>query len=215
MSPVLESVQPKRVPRRFGGVVAYKALPAEVALAVDDIRRKRHLVIRERLVLRRAPDLDDLEPVRALEHSVPNSRRLQHAIARTHDELRTLVFVHETDPTFVVVDHLKADLVEVNVVRHRTAFRNLDVRSDEAPAQTTGDEIAVAHSGAPDAPLGPFVLGHDERLLHRRHHQWRIDIDDLDAGSVRRGKLGRAISNRRRIAAQQTDRAWLPGTAAL
>ena len=86
-------------------------------------------------------------------------RWLQHAISCLQDDRGSLIFVHHFHPAFVAIDHLKFDVVMMDVVRNRTSLRDADMRSDHATAETIRYQIAVLHARAPRDPLiGPYKV---------------------------------------------------------
>ncbi len=204
----LEAVEPVAripVPRRAGRLVPHEALPAEVALGEDRRGGELELVVGERLVVGRRPDLDHLEAGRALEHAVPDARRLEHAVALAQHERRALVLVDHPHPALRAVDHLEAHLVEVDVVGHGSAGVDTDLRRDEAAVLPARGEVSVAH---PRAAFDPDAVARSrdrERRKERGQLQRRIGEDQLDARSVRRDDLPRAACERRRIDARESQ----------
>ena len=99
-----------------------------------------------------AADLDHLEPGRGLQHPMADLRRLQHAIAGLEQEGLALILIDEARPALAAIDHLEADLVEMDVVGHRPAFGDADMGGDEAPAEAARNQIAILHAGTPLAP---------------------------------------------------------------
>src|SRR3954447_7454571 len=132
--------------------MAHKALSAPFMVGVEFAVRQRQFMVSPRLVHCWTADLDDLKSRRSFQHSMPDLRRLQDAVSRLHHEWRALIFVHYTHPPCLAEDHLEAHAMVVNVIGYLATCGDLDVRSNEAPAHATGDEVAVVHSSASRAP---------------------------------------------------------------
>src|SRR5215472_7200735 len=113
-----------------------------------------------------------------------DSRRLENAIAGVHYERRTLVFIDHLHPSRSAENHLKPHAVIVHVIRHRTAVRDANVRSDEAAAEAAGDQVAILHGRAPCSPgagaAPSFWSGYDELLLAFGDFNRRIGVYELD-----------------------------------
>ena len=93
-----------------------EALSGEAALGQQMGRGKRHDMVGDGLVDGGAADLDHLEPRRRLQHPVADLRRLQHAVAGLEQEGLPLVLIDEARPALAAIDHLEADLVEMDIV---------------------------------------------------------------------------------------------------
>src|SRR3954463_1561529 len=110
-------------------------------------------MVSPRLMHRGAADLDHIEPRRRFKNPVPDPRWLQDAVSRLHQEWRALVLVDHAHPSRLAEDHLKAHAMIVHIVRHLATRGNLDVRSDKASAQATGNQVAILHAGAASIPV--------------------------------------------------------------
>jgi hypothetical protein len=105
------------------------------------------------LVFGGATHFDYFHVVGTLENTVANVGRLQDAVPGFHDKRWTLVFVHDFDPAAVAVNHLKTDVMMMDIVRYRSALWNADVRRDQVAAKATGNQVTVLHTGTPRSPL--------------------------------------------------------------
>ena len=76
---------------------------------------------------------------------MPNTRRLQHDVARLHTNDVALAFVQDVYPTRANSKELEVDLMVVHIVRHFTSIGYRDVRSDVATIPPARDEITVDH----------------------------------------------------------------------
>mmetsp|Transcript_27159 Transcript_27159/g.64521 ORF Transcript_27159/g.64521 Transcript_27159/m.64521 type:complete len:215 (+) Transcript_27159:338-982(+) len=91
---------------------------------------------------------DHLKSVSALQHTVADLGRLEHAVAGFHDDGFTLVLINDTNPSLAAEDELEPHVVEMHVIWHRSTLGNADVRRDEPTAQARRDQIAVEHASA-------------------------------------------------------------------
>jgi hypothetical protein len=99
---------------------------------------------------------------------VADAGRLKHKIAGVHHEWIALILIDNAHPAAADDDQLQGDTVEMNPVANRPALRDGDVRSDVAPAEAAGDQIAVEHLRAALAGTGSGFRV-DERGRERRH----------------------------------------------
>jgi hypothetical protein len=90
---------------------------------------------------------------------MPNFRRLQHAVAGLKNERFALILVDDFHPSGLTKDHLEPDLVIVNVVGNGTAFRNGDMRRDDATSDTIGNQIAIFHTRTTHVEFGNCDFG--------------------------------------------------------
>ena len=132
------------------GAVPDERLAVEGPLGTEIGRRQGEVVVDVGGMLGRARHLDHLQPGRALQHTVADAARLQHAVAGLEDERLTLVLVDDAHPTPPAVDDLEADAVVVDVVRHRSGVGDRDVRGDEPASLAAGEEVPVVHRGPSD-----------------------------------------------------------------
>jgi len=205
-----EAGQPRGPPGRRGGDVADELLRLVQPLRQAATGGQRHLGVAVGLVDGGAAELHHLGAGRRFEHPVADLGRLQHAVAGVQDEGLALVLVDQPDPARLAEDHLEPDPVVVHVVRHRPAGRKQDVGGHEAPVQTRGDQVAVEHAGAADAPaLGPSEPRQHEFLDLRRNGDGGVGVDQIDHQAVRSEQLrGRAGGQQGRLAEQaKTGRA--------
>lgn len=89
--------------------------------SVDSRRGQSQLVIDPRFMPRRTTHLYDLGTGGRLQHTMPDLRRLKNAVARVHNKGRSLTLVHNPDPAGSAIDHLKQQLVIVDVIRDLAA----------------------------------------------------------------------------------------------
>src|SRR5579862_2806589 len=153
----------------------------------------------------RAANLDHLEPGRALQHTMPDPRWLQYAIARLHHERRPLVLVNDAYPAPPTEDHLETDIVEMDIVRDRAAIRDHDMRGDEPAAEPPGDEVAVEHASAAGAPCGIVDLSQHQLWLQRPQDNREIGIDDLDQRPIWGRQQALSAGDCVRLLAAQAD----------
>jgi len=103
----------------------------------------------------------------------------------------------------------------VHVVGHRTRIRHADVGGDHRAAEAVRHEVAVVHAGATDDPgRAVFQAPDDEGVLHRRHHQRRVRLDETNAGAVRRHDLVASAGGCGRVLALEQQHAWRAFAAA-
>ena len=153
--------------------LAVQNKPLTVPLAVRAVmgRRQVHLVVDDRHMVGGHADLDHLQHIGGVEDAVADLGRLDYAVARRQPELRPLILVNQIDPAGMTEYQLKADLVKMHHVRHRSALRNADMGGDEGAAQTPRREVAIMHTRPPDDPWRAFRQTADDeagRRLHRR-----------------------------------------------
>jgi len=192
-----------------------EALPGEAALRQQMGRGKLHDMVGDGLVNGRAADLDHLEPRRSFEHPVADLRRLQHAIAGLEQEGLPLVLIDEARPALAAIDHLEADLVEMDIVGDRPAVGDADMRGDEAPAEAARDQIAILHAGAPLATgRSTRHAGEHEFLPALRQCQGRVGVDQLDPRPARGDHLVRRAGGQCRSVAEQAKHQRSLGFAA-
>ena len=126
---------------------------AKEALAAEDSARitavgKLQLMVRVGRVHCRRADLNDLQPGRAFEHTMPDLGRLDDQVALAHHKWLTTVLIDDADPTAPHIDDLQRNAVVVDPVGDRSAFRDRDMGCDVPPAETTRDQIAIEHPRA-------------------------------------------------------------------
>ena len=78
-------------------------------------------------VLGGCTDLDDFKIVLALEYTVTNFGRLQHTVAGVHYKRLTLIFVNNSHPATLAINHLKFNAVIVHIIGHWPAVRNMNM----------------------------------------------------------------------------------------
>lgn len=115
--------------------VANKSLTAEIAPRVDMIAGQLKVVIDPGFMGGRTGDLEDLRAGVGLKHSVSNLGRLKNAISGFEPKGRTLAFVNNPDTARDAKDHLKPDVVVVNMIGDWTAFGQSNPRSDYISAK--------------------------------------------------------------------------------
>ena len=143
--PNLEARAPSGPPGRLRLPVVDERRARELPFRPEVRRGQLHFVIHRGQVFRRHPDLDDFQAVGGLEHPVTDLRGLDHAVSGAQDERRALVLVHHPDPAPVAEDELEADRVVVDLVVHRSPFRDPDVGGDHGASEAVGEEIPVEH----------------------------------------------------------------------
>jgi len=151
------------LPPGLPGDVAQKALATEIAPGIDAQVGQLQRMVGHGDVFSRCADLHHFGASRAAQHAMANPGRLQHTVISLHHERFTLVLVDHAHPAFAAEDGLKAELVEVQAVRHRPAVQHPDMRCDECAAVAFLNQVAVAQPGATHAPM---VAG-----ACTRHHQ--------------------------------------------
>jgi hypothetical protein len=114
--------------------VTYETLATEVAIFVDFDGRQLHIMLDLCFVFCRATHFYHLHVVRTFENTVAYVGWLQNAISGLQDKWRTLVFVNDSYPASVAVNHLKFDIMVVHIVWHPPAVRDADVRRDKSAA---------------------------------------------------------------------------------
>lgn len=107
--------------------------------------RQLKVMVNRRDMLRRDTNLNDLQIVARLQHTVADLGWLDDTVTRGQNERIPLVLVHEPHPSMAAEDQLEADGVVVHFVRHRTSVGNADVRGYDGAAQTAGNEVAIMH----------------------------------------------------------------------
>ena len=156
-------------------------------------------MIGESLMHRGAADFDHLEAVRGFQHPVTNFRRLQHAIARVQQEGIALILIDQAHPAGHAIDHLEADLVEMDVIGHRSALADADLGGDETPAEPARDQVAILHAGAAEAPgLLAAQAGQHEFLSALRQFDGPLGLDEFRPRTFRTDKLARHARWQRR-----------------
>jgi hypothetical protein len=170
-------------------LVEHETVPvgAEAARNIEGAGRQRGVGICPRLVFSRATDLDHHHVVGCFEHTMADGRRLQEAVALVHQHWFALILIGDAHPAAMAIDHLKAHVVEVHVVVHRSAVLDQNVRGDEAPAEAAWDQVAVTQAGAAlteaVAVLGP-TRDHEllDQLRHLQRHLRGYELDDCSVG---------------------------------
>jgi len=137
----------------LGSDMAHETLAGEVALRIKLGCWQRQVVVGHRDVFGRRAEFDDFGAGRTFEDAVADLRRLQDAIAGIHDKRVALTFIDHPHPALAAEDGLKPELVEVDVVRHRSTIEDAEVRGDEGAAMALRQQITVAHTGATHTPL--------------------------------------------------------------
>jgi hypothetical protein len=198
----LEAFGPPGAPCRRSGLVPDEALSVEEPIRSRDRRGQLEGGVGQRLVVGRTADLDHLRARRALEDAMADPRRLQDRVAGLQHERPPLVLVDDAEPSPAAVDHLEPDAVEVNVVRHRAAIGNGDVRGDEAAALPIRNQVSIAHSRPSHPPRRAVAPSERERRAQRRQAERRVAGHELDARAVGSQKLRTPV---RAIITEQAD----------
>ena len=102
-----------------------------------------------------------------------------------HNERFALILVDHLDPARIAEDELEPDRMVVDIVGDGAAVRNHDVRRNESPTETAGDQVAVLHARPADTGLSIGSPGdHELRDEIRDDERPRFDRDN---GSLRSG----------------------------
>ena len=102
-----------------------------------------------------------------------------------HNERFALILVDHLDPARIAEDELETDRMVVDIVGDGAAVRNHDVRRNEPPTETAGDQVAVLHARPADTGISIGSPGdHELRDEIRDDERSWFDRDD---GSLRCG----------------------------
>src|SRR5258708_30230321 len=78
---------------------------------------------------------------------------VKHGSACFKPKGRSLVLINDSDTPFFTVDHLKIDLVIVNVIGNFPTLGQPNVRSNDLTSKPVGYQVAILHPGPADYPV--------------------------------------------------------------
>ena len=103
-----------------------KTLSRKVAVGIRFGIGQFKQLIGIRFMFGRTTDLNHFQTIGTLEHLMPDVRWLEHTVPWIHDEWRTLILLHNFDPTLITENHLKVDFVVMEIIRYDKLTLNLD-----------------------------------------------------------------------------------------
>jgi len=164
-------------------VMPHKLLPAEISVGVHGGRWQFQRVVRNCLMFSRTANLHDFAVGRTFQYPMADVRWLQDGVPSFQPERRTLILIDHVHPSPVAEDHLKSNVVMMDVVRYRSAVGDGDVRGDEPATQTVGDEVAIHH--ARPADLGVACRrGEDKARSQIRHRNVVMNLLERQSQAV-------------------------------
>ena len=118
------------LPRGVFRQVVDEFLPLKFAIRVGRAIWKFHVMVDRGDMFGGNANLDHLNVVRGIKHTVPNFWGLDHAVSSVQPERLALIFIDEVYPSFIAKDQLKADGMIVHHVWHWAAVWNANMRRD-------------------------------------------------------------------------------------
>jgi hypothetical protein len=128
-------------------------------------------------------DFDDLEIVGAFENAMTDAWWLRHTVSGGQHEGNSLILVDDSHRATSTKDQLKGDLMEVDIVRNRSATGDADVGGDDSTSLAIRYEISVVHAGSTGVP-GVGCMRDRQGADQGRQIQWGRSVDEVNTHAV-------------------------------
>ena len=92
-----------------------------------------------------------------------NLRWLKYTVPGFKDEFTALILIHQFCPAPTAEDQLKSNLVVMDIIGHRAAAGNMDMRGNKPATLSVWNQVSVAHSRTTHTPGGTGIQPSDHQ----------------------------------------------------